>query len=281
MPLRVACDCREEVNPLTGYRLRDIEAGLHAVGVGRGDTVYVISSLSRLPGLDGYEQTADTSTAFYGALRSALGDDGTIVVPTSSQNLCNTSIPFDPVTTPSFERGLFPEYVRALKGAKRSFHPFTSYTAIGSKAAYITENATRHAYGPGTPEARMIDMDAKFLALGVGPNIITTVHHVEHMMGVPYRYHKEFVHPVVRNAHTNEELFYQFVWYSDADVQASQNRRLFARLEGKLHIAHAALGRGRISCLSLSQFYELSVREFADDIYVWCDHLPTIRPYRE
>ena len=36
-------------------------------------------------------------------------------------------------------------------------------------------------------------------------------------------------------------------------------------MEGKLHIAHAALGRGRISSFSfLSEFYELSVREFAE-----------------
>jgi aminoglycoside 3-N-acetyltransferase len=281
VPLRVACGCLEEVNPLSSYRSQDIEAALHALGLGRGDTVYVISSLSRLPGLDGYKPTADTSAAFYSALRVVVGDDGTVVVPTSSQNLCNTNIPFDLVATPSFERGLFPEYVRARKDAKRSFHPFTSYSAIGAKAVHITDSVTRHAYGPETPEARMIELDAKFLALGVGPNIITTVHHVEHVMGVPYRYHKEFLHPVIRNGRTTEELFYQFVWYRDADVQACQNRRLFARLEGKLHISSSTLGRGKLSCLSLSQFYELSVREFADDIYIWCDHPPMTRPYRK
>ncbi len=262
------------------YRPQDIEAALRTVGIKAGDTVYVISSLSRLPGLDGYAVTADTSAVYCDALRSVVGDDGTIVVPASSQNLCNTDTPFDPATTPSFERGLLPEYIRRLPGAKRSFHPFTSYAAIGAKAAYTTENVTRHAYGPQTPEARMVEMSAKFLALGVGPNIITTVHHVEHVMGVPYRYHKEFMHPVVRNGGASTEPFYQFVWYRDADVQASQNRRLFARLEGKLHIAQAALGRGRISSLSLSEFYELSVREFAADIYIWCDHPPAIRPYR-
>jgi aminoglycoside 3-N-acetyltransferase len=263
------------------YRPQDIEAGLRAVGLKAGDTVYIISSLSRLPGLDGYAANANTSVVFCDALRSVIGGDGTIVVPASSQNLCNTEIPFDPATTPSFERGLLPEFIRRLPDAKRSFHPFTSYVAIGAKAVQTTENVTRHAYGPQTPEARMIDMSAKFLALGVEPNIITTVHHVEHMMGVPYRYHKEFMHPVVRNGQVTIEPFYQFVWYRDADVQASQNRRLFARLEGKLHIAQAALGRGRISLLSLSEFYELSVREFAKDIYIWCDHPPAIRPYRK
>jgi aminoglycoside 3-N-acetyltransferase len=195
--------------------------------------------------------------------------------------LCNTTIPFDVRTTPSFERGLFTEYVRQLPDAKRSFHPFTSYAAVGAAAEFITSNATRHAYGPETPEARMIENRAKFLSLGVGPNIITTVHHVEHVMGVPYRYHKEFMHPVVRDGKTVIEPFYQFVWYRDADVQASQNRRLFGRLEGCLQINQAKLGRGAISCFSLADFYRLSIQEFARDIYIWCDHPPAIRPYQK
>lgn len=263
------------------YRPQDIVTGLRTVGLRTGDTVYVISSMSRLPGLDGHAATADTSAVFYDLLRAVIGDDGTIVVPTSSQNLCNTNIPFISETTPSFERGVLPEYVRKLAGAKRSFHPFSSYAAVGPQAGRITENVTRHAYGPQTPEARMIDMDAKFLALGVGPNIITTVHHVEHVMGVPYRYHKEFMHPVARNGKINVEPFYQFVWYRNADVKASQNRRLFARLAGKLQISQAQLGRGSMSVFSLSEFYELTARELANDIYVWCDHPPSIRPYRQ
>jgi aminoglycoside 3-N-acetyltransferase len=263
------------------YRPRDVEASLRAIGLGRGDVVYVISALWRLQGLDGYAATSDTSPVIYNSLRAVVGDEGTIVVPASSQNLCNTDIPFDPMTTPVFERGLLPEYLRGLMGAKRSFHPFTSYVAVGPKAGHITENVTRHAYGPETPEARMVEMGAKFLSLGVGPNIITTVHHVEHVMGVPYRYHKEFMHPVVRGGQTTVEPFYQFVWYRDSDIQASQNRRLFARLDGKLHISHAELGPGSISCLSLREFYKLSVHEFANDIYVWCDHPPAIRLYRQ
>ncbi len=266
---------------MVSYRQKDIEDALRAVGLKASDTVYVISALWRLPGLDGFETEGDASAVFYEALRAVVEDSGTIVAPTSSQNLCNTSIPFDVRTTPSFERGLFPEYVRQLPDARRSFHPFTSYTAVGRNAGSITENVTRHAYGPETPEARMIAIGAKFLTLGVGPNIITTVHHVEHMMGVPYRYHKEFLHPVVRGRETPTEPFYQFVWYRDADVQASQNRRLFARLEGKLQINQAQLGRGKISCLSLSDFYELSIQEFARDIYIWCDHPPAIRPYQK
>lgn len=108
------------------YRPEDIQRCLRAVGLEGGDTVYVISALSRLPGLEGFAAIADTSAVFYEALRSIVTDEGTIVAPTSSQNLCNTDIVFDPVSTPSFERGLFPEYLRVLPGQNAAFihsHP--------------------------------------------------------------------------------------------------------------------------------------------------------------
>ena len=125
LPLRMACSC-PKISRWFGlsYQPRDIEAGLRAVGLKAGDTVDAISSLSRLPGLDGYAATGDTSAVFCDVLRSVIGDDGTIVVPTSSQNLCNTEIIFDPATTPSFERGLLPEYIRRLPGARAEVPPF-------------------------------------------------------------------------------------------------------------------------------------------------------------
>lgn len=265
----------------TTIEISDIEAAFRAIGLTEGDTVYVISALWRMPADAGSRAGGDTSAIYYQALRSVIGDAGTIVVPTSSQNLCNTEIPFDLANTPSFERGLFTEFVRKLPGALRSFHPFTSYAAIGPKAALITSDVTRQAYGPETPEARMIDLGAKFLALGVGANIITSVHHVEHVMGVPYRYHKEFMHPVVRGSETVVEPFYQFVWYRNSDVQRSQNRRLFDCIKGKLEIREAKLGRGKMSTLSLADFFQLSVQEFKRDIYIWCNQPPTIRPYQQ
>ena len=58
---------------------------------------------------------------------------GTLVVPTSSTNLCNTTIPFDINKTPS-ERGVLSEFIRQVPSAVRSFHPFYSYAAIGRDA---------------------------------------------------------------------------------------------------------------------------------------------------
>lgn len=265
----------------SAYTVDGIAAALRQVGIESGDCVYVISALWRLPGLQGFDVRQDASPAFFEALSGVVGDQGTIVVPTSTHNLCNTDIPFYLAETPSFERGMFSEYVRQRPGAERSFHPFSSYAAVGRLARSLTADVTRHAYGPETPEARMIDIGAKFLGLGVVPNIITTVHHVEHMMGVPYRYHKEFMHPVMRGQSVEIEPFYQFVWYRDADIERSQNRRLFERLKGKLNIHDAVLGRGRVSSYRLDDFYRLSVDEFKRDIYVWCDHPPAIRPYQK
>ena len=45
------------------------------------------------------------------------------------------------------------------------------------------------------------------------------IHHIEQLMGVPYRYTKEFNHPVLRNGIIQYEPFYLFVRYLDSEVE--------------------------------------------------------------
>jgi aminoglycoside 3-N-acetyltransferase len=261
------------------YDIDDIASCFRQLGVTSGDTAYVISALWKMPGFAGNPDEAPA--AYYQALRRVVGENGTIVVPTHSQNLCNTDIPFDLDKTPSHERGMFSEYVRLLPGAVRSFHPFNSYAAVGPAAEALCADVSRHAYGPLTPEARMIETQAKVLVIGMPPNITTTVHHVEQMMAVPYRYTKEFMHPVVRDGEVVIEPFYLYVWYRDCDLTRSVNIPLLRMLGEVMQIKNAPLGRGKIHCYRIDEFFRHSLPIFARDIYVWCETPPTIRPWRK
>src|SRR5689334_16289314 len=88
---------------MTQYDQSDIEAALRGVGLSGGDTVYVISALWRFRGLAGSKATDDQSPVFYRSLRRVIGDNGTVVVPTTTHNLCNTDVAFDLASTPSHE----------------------------------------------------------------------------------------------------------------------------------------------------------------------------------
>ncbi len=265
--------------PHKRYGRDDLANAFKSLGVGNYPIIYIISALWHFPGCSDCDD-ADLPRMFYETIRDCAGSNVTIAAPTTTQNLCNTDIAFDPDATPAHERGILSEYIRTLPGAKRSFHPFNSYAAIGPLADEITAKVARSAYGPETPEARMIEKGALVINLGLPPNICTTVHHVEHVMAVPYRYTKEFMHPVVRPHGIETEPFYLYVWYRGIDLQRSMNKPLFGKLKSRIDLRETRIGSGRIFSYPIADFYREAVKIYAEDIYTWCSAPPTIRPYR-
>jgi aminoglycoside 3-N-acetyltransferase len=256
--------------------LRDAYA---RVGVGPGRIVLVTGNLGRLMEFErpGKEAVVE---AHYQVLAELLGPTGTLVVPTASTSLCNTDRVFDPVATPS-ELGPLTEYVRTRPGARRSFHPFVSYAAIGAAAAEIIDDASRHAFGPHTPEGRLVEASALHVSIGLHSRFSTaTNHHVEMVMGVPYRYVREYLHPVVRDGAVRVEPFYMHVRYMAANVQRDHNRRIFEQFERQAPLATAPVGRGQLYAYSIDSFYRFMTKALADDIYLWTKEPPDPTIYR-
>ena len=209
------------------YNIQDIETAYRAAGIGKGRTVLLKTDL-RLLGLFDTDSFDNILRAHFNVLSDLIDFSiGTLVVPTSSTNLCNTTIPFDINKTPS-ERGVLSEFIRQVPSAVRSFHPFYSYAAIGRDADQITSNVSRHAFGLETPKDRLIAADALCVSVGLPARLTcSTVHHVEMQMGVPYRYSKEYLHPVIRNQQISDEPYYMYVYYRDCDIKRNRNTKIF------------------------------------------------------
>ena len=262
------------------YTFTDLVTAYTTLGVTKGRTVLVNADLGRLRTFETPGKKAILD-AHFSALRHCLGDEGTIVVPTASPNLCNTDIVFDPATTPSFKMGIFSEYVRQKEGSERSFHPFVSHAAHGSAAKIITKDCSRHAFGPNSTTARMLEQDAIALSIGLHPSLTcSTIHHIEMAVGVPYRYVKEFIHPVRRQDKVTKEPFYRMVWYREIGRNTSHNRRIFAAIENSLNLRKVAVGRSHIYSYPLRNFVELTTPLFLDNIYIWCEDIPEKRPWQ-
>ncbi len=262
------------------YSMQDLVDAYRRVGVERGGLIYVTSDMLRVAD---FEQPGSRPLmdAHFRALQEVLGPEGTMVVPTRSMQLCNTDQVFDLDKTPSVGIGAFSEYVRMLPGTLRSFHPFNSYAANGPLAAALTQAVSRSAYGMETPEARMIERKALCVLIGTEPSIsCSTIHHVEVVMSVPYRYTKEFMHPVVRNGKVVMEPFYMYCWYRNIGVVCDRNRTLFKRFGTDLEIRQEPIGRGFLKSYSIESFFRLSCKVLSKDIYTWCVREPEIRPYR-
>lgn len=170
----------------------DILSGLCEVGLSEGDVVLVHSSLSAFGHVEGGADTV------IDALLDAVGDAGTVVVPTFTWgpfhnahgvtlDLRNTSC--------KGEVGIIPETFRLRENARRSTHICHSVAAIGPHTVFVMGGP--RSFGEGSTFHQLYELDAWNLLLGVEFTSCTELHAVEEYMAVPYRRHRTFADSTV------------------------------------------------------------------------------------
>jgi Aminoglycoside N3''-acetyltransferase len=166
---------------------------LDELRISRGDSVLVHASMRAVGPVEG---GADTVVE---ALLEAVGPDGTIVAPVfQAANhvrpdwndplaIASAVCPFDLSAICVEEVGILAERIRLHPDARRSAHPSLSFAAMGSNAAFITENAPFHfPLGTNGPLARLHQLNGKVLLIGVTHAVNSSLHLAEVWANVPY-----------------------------------------------------------------------------------------------
>jgi len=159
---------------------------LAALGVRRGDVVFVHTALSRIGHVIG------GPAAVIRAIEAAVGPTGTVLMPAYSTG----GLPYDwVIEKPVFDVrrtradvGAVPETFRMLPGTRRSLHPTHSGCARGAKADLVTEGHERSVrpFGPGTPFAKLAELGGKGVLLGARLRNFTALRIVEDGLGEAY-----------------------------------------------------------------------------------------------
>ena len=171
-------------------------ADLQTLGVQPGMTLMVHASLSSLGWVAG------GPVAVMLALLDAVGDDGTLAMPSFTgdltepkycrrppmpeawQQIFRDEAPaYDPAVTPTRMMGKISDTFRIWPGTLRSNHPHVSVCARGPLARQITEgHQLEDSMGEHSPFARLYDAGAYVLQLGTDRN--SCLHLAEHRCGL-------------------------------------------------------------------------------------------------
>lgn len=173
---------------------RQLAESLRTLGVQRGDLLLVHSSLSSLGWVPG------GALGVVQSLLDAVGDTGTLVVPTQTGENSDPSgwsrppVPpdwwpviraetpgFDPERSASRGMGAVPEQVRTWPGAVRSSHPQTSFAALGPRSGdVVAVHDLDSQCGERSPLAALERLGAKVLLVGAGFGSCTAFHLAEY-----------------------------------------------------------------------------------------------------
>lgn len=254
-----------------GQRFASVEfltSDLASLGVASGSVVLVHSSLSALGWVCG------GPVAVIEALLKAVGDNGTLVMPSHTSDVSdpsrwvNPAVPSDwwPIiretmppynhrVTPTLGMGAIAENFRSWPGVLRSNHPTSSLAALGPRASEIlAEQPLDEPHGELSPLARLYDLGTQVLLLGVGFGSNTSLHLAERRAFGDRQSRYQSGSPILIDG------IRTWVQYEEPDVDESDFERLGSDfLKKSSSIRTAKVGAGTALLMSQRELVDFGV----------------------
>jgi len=253
----------------------EIRRAFLALGVRRGALVFVSSDLRR-PGLvRGVKSRDDLCAVYLETLLDILGPEGTVVVPTFTPYILRSDADFVWESSPSVT-GIFAEHVRSRSGSLRSWHPLSSYCAIGRDRNLICGDGGLSNFGAGSPFSIMHDRDVLVLAIGLESGwAVGTPHLLETLHCLPYTYHKLLRNRTVMKGQPLPHQFRATVCYKHIAIE--YDLRAWAGLVREAgHLRSTSLGNAWVHSAPYRISHEVASRQLLRNPYFMLSAPPKI-----
>lgn len=232
----------------------------HLKQIGRGDIVYVVSDVLELAKQAREHGERFDRDVFLNSLQEKVGKEGTLLIPTFNWDFCK-GIAFDYYSTPCRTGALG---TAALKRDDfvRTKHPIYSFAVWGKDQKELFEQDEANSFGEKSIFDYMYRKDAKALVVGLDAmDGLTFMHHVEQMVGVPFRFEKTFAADYTDwNRETARKEYTMYV--RDLSMDAKENTKHFSQILEDLNISRTRMLNGiPFRTVLLRQVYELEAMD--------------------
>ena len=233
-----------------------LEAGLRALGVGAGDTVFAHSSLRSFGHVEGSAPTVVE------ALLATVGETGTVAMPIYRRFFWEgPEQVWDRDHSPSL-MGAITEALRTWEGARRSGHAPHPVAAVGAHAEELAACQNRSDFAFDSPYQRLLELDAWILLLGVGWQVCTLFHLLEERLEIPYREWVELEGTVVDGG-VARRVAYPFLRRRQGVV--NDFLPFGAHLEAEGVVVETTIGDSHVRAVRARDLYDEGVRMLRRD----------------
>lgn len=168
----------------------------HIEGIQKGDIVYVVSDILDLSVKAREHKERMDLNRFIDSILAKVGLEGTVLIPTFHWGFCKGEA-FDIKRTAS-KTGALGNAAIKRADFKRTAHPIYSFMVWGKDQEQLVSLDAKESFGKESVFGYLHRNEAKALVIGL-PTMsgLTFVHYIEQMVGVPYRYNKDFTAPYI------------------------------------------------------------------------------------
>lgn len=242
----------------------DYEKLVNAVPIQKGQTVDIASDLFNIAKKCMKLKLKFDPNELIDAFCRAVGIEGTILIRTFSWDFCH-GLGFDACKTLS-QVGALGNIALKRDDFRRTKHPIYSWMVSGKYQDYLCSLDEKEAFGPNSVFAwEDKNIDAIQVVIG-NPisNGITLFHYVEELVGVPYRYIKEFT-DIYRDENGNESIKTYSMYVRNLDYEIITKDEVYIpMLENagiKVNGEYKGIGVQSYKISRLCRLYERDFRE--------------------
>jgi aminoglycoside N3'-acetyltransferase len=192
-----------------------------------------------------------------------------IVVPTSTLDLLKKKNPIFSNNTKSFMMGIFSEFVRSKKESFRSSHPLWSFSGIGKDIKDILNQTSCSAYGKGSVFEKLLKKKTLFVSMGKPHRSLAMLHYAEHVVGVPYRFNKEFNIKVKTNNKIRKKYCLLGVRYNSKKIIGDGNKKIINKLIKKKIFNIIKLNKGNLYCADYNSLVNELINILNNNPKIW------------